>query len=179
MEESKKTVEGEQPDSNQNELKQEATGTSSLNNKPEARKALIKASKILGTRNSSKKSTAPPSQDRSNASIASTQVKRLKQPKAPENKTPLTSKAILASSVSKTMVPEVPDEISPVEPDLETLKKKALKAEKKVDKLKKKVKKAKKKVVKKSKLKTLKDKLIKALTKLKRSNKKLKKASEQ
>ena len=181
MEESNKAVEGEQPGSNENVQNKETTDP--LKKKSTvARKALIRASEILGNRNSSKSSATSPARGRSSASTVSKKENNSDE-KTANKKSAVVHKAegeqiTTLPSRTKSNSNQIKEGADSGK-DLNTLKRKAEKAEKKVVKLKKKIKKAKKKVIKKGKLKILKDKLIKALVKLKRRNKKLKKASKQ
>ena len=116
MEESNKTVEGEQTESKQNELQKETTDPY-MNKKPVVGKA---RSRTSGTRTLSKPSATSPSKSRSSALIPSNQASNNTQAEIPVNKNTSATKAVPSSSTSKANVLIVPDEIT--SPDREQKK---------------------------------------------------------
>lgn len=115
MEETKKAIEGEQPDSKQNELKKETTDVL-MNENPVVRKELLKASEILGARASSRKSSTTSSGGKSTSSGSSKQEKN--QTATPRKRNKVVSKAVPTSSTSKMVVSGESDESIPLDREL-------------------------------------------------------------
>lgn len=116
MEELNKAVEGEQPDSNQNELKKETTDPLK-NESLVVKRALKKASEILGARSTSGRSSTASSRSRSTAPGSSKQEGQ-KSPRSGLKSTP--TKAAPTASTSKAVASGEPEEDRSMEPAIET-----------------------------------------------------------
>jgi hypothetical protein len=112
MEESNKAVEGEQPDSNQNELKKETTDPLK-NESPVVKRALKKASEILGARGTSGRSSAT-----SPRSSGSSKQEDQQGSISGHKRTP--PKAAPIASTSKAVAPGDLEEDISMEPAIET-----------------------------------------------------------